>query len=308
MTIERLALYLTMYRIRCCEETLDRLFAAGALKGTTHLSCGQESIAAGVCAALTNDDLVLSSHRGHGHFLAKGGDVHALFAEFFGSAAGVCGGRGGSQHLFAPDCGFLYAGGITGGGLPLALGAAFSAAYRKAETIAVAFIGDGACNQGMFHETLNMAAVWHLPLLVVIENNGYAMYTDSRLTTAGEGPLARRALAYGIRGVTIPHDPVEEIARTARELRRQMLAESVPAVLEIMTYRLCGHSKSDDCSYRSAEEMAARQVQDPLHLARQRLLADGIIAAGELAAREAELADEVSAAAAAAEAAPMPEN
>lgn len=242
-----------MLLIRRFEERLDDLFASGVIKGTSHLYAGQEAIATGVCAALRDGDLMTSTHRGHGHFLAKGGDAKALMAELFGKVTGPSKGRGGSQHVADYEHGFLGSNGITAGGLPIATGAALALQLQNKPNIVVSFFGEGGSNQGTFHESLNMAAVWKLPVLFICENNLYAMST--RLDEATSGPtIASRAAGYGIAGEVIDgtdfftvRDAIEKHGEWAR-------AGNGPVLLEAQTYRYYGHSKSDKREYRTRDE------------------------------------------------------
>ena len=250
-----------MLLIRRFEEKLDDLFSTGVIKGTSHLYAGQEAVAAGVCAVLRPDDLMTSTHRGHGHFLAKGGSANALMAELWGKATGPSKGRGGSQHVADYSIGFLGSNGITSGGLPIATGAALAAKMKKTGQVVVAFFGEGGANQGTFHESLNMAAVWKLPVLFVCENNQYAMSTrfDEIFATP---TIAARAAGYGMEGEVVDgtdffavHDSVERAANRARE-------GSGPSLLEMRVYRYYGHSKSDKCEYRTREEEAEWRAKD----------------------------------------------
>jgi len=261
--------------IRRFEERLDDLFASGVIKGTSHLYAGQEAVAVGVCAVLERSDLITSTHRGHGHFLAKGGSAPALMAELFGKATGPSKGRGGSQHVADYSCGFLGSNGITAGGLPIATGAALALKMRANVTsnsftsveqsadlplasnqsmgCVACFFGEGGSNQGTFHESLNMAAVWKLPVVFVCENNLYAMSTH--LAAASSGPtIAARAAGYGIAGEVVDGTdffPVREAMARAIERAR---AGDGPTLLEMQTYRYYGHSKSDKREYRTREE------------------------------------------------------
>ena len=252
-----------MMLIRCFETRIDRLFAAGELRGTSHLSVGQEAVAIGAIAALQPEDYVTSTHRGHGHLLARGGEPRRLMAELFGKAGGYSGGRGGTQHIAEFALGFLGMNGITGGMLPIAAGAAFSARYRGSRQVALAFFGDGASNQGTFHETLNMAAIWQLPVVFLCENNGYAMSSAARCMIPVP-QVAARAAGYGIPGVTIDGNEVltvrEEVSRAATRAR----SGEGPSLIEAMTYRTLGHSRGDLCVYRTREEEAGWAARDPI--------------------------------------------
>ena len=252
-----------MLLIRRFEEKLDDLFSSGVIKGTSHLYAGQEAVAVGVCAALNPDDLMTSTHRGHGHFLAKGGDTHALMAELWGKATGPSKGRGGSQHVADYAIGFLGSNGITAGGIPIATGAALAAQMQKSGQIVVCFFGEGGANQGTFHESLNMAAIWKLPVIFVCENNQYAMSTPFDEGTAG-GDIAGRAAAYGMHGETVDGTDFfivrDAIARLAERARNG----EGPSLVEARVYRYYGHSKSDKCDYRTREEEAEWRLKDPI--------------------------------------------
>ncbi len=250
-----------MLLIRRFEEKLDDLFSSGVIKGTSHLYAGQEAVAVGVCAALQPDDLMTSTHRGHGHFLAKGGDAGALMAELWGKATGPSKGRGGSQHVADYSIGFLGSNGITAGGLPIATGAALSAQMRNSGQVVVCFFGEGGANQGTFHESLNMAAIWRLPVIFICENNQYAMST--RFDEAFATPdIAARAAGYGIHGEVV--DGVDFFAvQSAVASAAKRAREGVgPTLLEMKTYRYYGHSKSDKCDYRTREEEAEWRLKD----------------------------------------------
>jgi TPP-dependent pyruvate/acetoin dehydrogenase alpha subunit len=241
-----------MLLIRRFEERLDELFVKGVIKGTSHLYAGQEAVAVGICAELSTRDLMTSTHRGHGHFLAKGGSAKELMAELFGKATGPSKGRGGSQHVAEYSVGFLGSNGITAGGLPIATGAALALQMRNQQNVVVCFFGEGGANQGTFHESLNMAAIWKLPVLFICENNLYAMST--RFDEAFATPtIASRAAGYGIHGEVV--DGVDFFAVRESTQRAVVRAKSEgPSLLEMQTYRYYGHSKSDQREYRTRAE------------------------------------------------------
>jgi TPP-dependent pyruvate/acetoin dehydrogenase alpha subunit len=267
--------YRQMLRIRRCEERIGLLFSRGQTMGTAHLSIGQEASAVGVLAAAQPHDQVVSTHRGHGHLIAKGATPAGLIAEICGRATGYCRGKGGSQHIAIRDLDFLGTNGITGGGIPVATGAALSAKTLRNGRVVLSFFGDGAANQGTFHESLNMAAVWKLPIVYVCENNGYAMYTPQQQVTSVPD-IAARAAGYGIPGVVVDGMDlltVRDAAQTAIDRARD---GDGPTLLELKTYRFCGHSKSDTGkAYRPAEEIAEWQERDPLSNWRTFLLSQG---------------------------------
>jgi TPP-dependent pyruvate/acetoin dehydrogenase alpha subunit len=306
MPVPELAYLRDMKRIRAFEERVDRLFVQARIHGTTHLCIGQEAIPVGACAAIEPADLASGSHRGHGLAIAKGLRTDRLMAELLGREDGYCRGRGGTQHVASLDHGFLGTNGITGGGIPVATGAALSARLRGTGQVVLSFFGDGATNQGTFHESLNMASVMKLPIVYVCENNLYAMSTCIRDVAAVEH-LAQRAVAYNMPAETLDGNDVllvrDAVARAVERARRG----NGPTLLECETYRHHGHSKSDQREYRSPEEEAAWLQRDPLRRSEQRLLAAGHLAAEALAALDAEVVAEIDAAVAFAEASPTPD-
>jgi pyruvate dehydrogenase E1 component alpha subunit len=269
-THKRLADYGKLLLIRLFEERVQALYEEGVVGGTLHLCIGQEAVAVGVAGALEPGDQAVSCHRGHGHLLAMGGDPARLLGELMGKANGYCRGKGGSQHLSAPEIGFLGTNGITGGGIPIATGAALTAAMKHTGKAVVCFFGDGATNQGTFHESLNMASLWKLPVLYVCENNGYAMSEPVARTVAG-GDLLTRARAYAMPAERTDGMDAEAVEAAARGLLADVRAGKGPAFLEAITYRFCGHSKSDRLVYRTREEEAEWRKRDPILLARRRL-------------------------------------
>lgn len=269
--------YRAMLLIRMIEERVAALYADGAIFGTCHLCIGQEASAVGVANAMRSGDQAVSCHRGHGHLLAMGGDPARLMGELMGRVNGYCRGRGGSQHISVPEIGFLGTNGITGGGIPIATGAALSAQRRGAQSAVVCFFGDGATNQGVFHESLNMAALWRLPVLYVCENNLYAMSESVARTVAG-GDILQRPRAYAIRAARVDGMDVEAVERAAADLLAHARGGAGPAFLECMTYRFCGHSKSDRMVYRTRDEEARWRKRDPIAVTRQRLADAGLSA------------------------------
>ncbi len=262
---ELLSLYRTMLRIRRFEEAVLAGFKAGKLRGTAHVCIGQEAVAAGACAALAPADTVVSNHRGHGHLIARGGGLKRIMAELYGMRTGYALGRGGSQHMAALEIGFLGSNGITGGGLPVAVGSGLAHQLGETGGVCLAFFGDGASAQGTFHESLNLAALWRLPVIFLCENNQYAMSTPLKGHTS-TATIAERAIGYGIpRHLVNGNDPqaVETVVRQARE---NALAEKTPVFVEAVTYRLTGHSRSDPCAYRTKEEEACWFEQEPIRI------------------------------------------
>ncbi len=254
---------LTMSRIRKFEEAVEDLFGRGMMHGTMHLSIGQEASPTGVCMALNLTDQITSTHRGHGHCIAKGADLMRMVAELLGKENGYCGGRGGSMHIADVETGNLGANGIVGGGIPIAVGAALSSHLMKRGTVAVSFFGDGAMNEGAFHEAANLAAVWKLPVIFVCENNGYGMSSSTELAFKLE-KLSDRGLGYGIPGVTIDGNDVAAVYEATEAAVQRAKAGDGPTLLEFVTYRWKGHSRSDKNLYRTKEEIDEWKIKDPI--------------------------------------------
>lgn len=297
--------YGQLWRIRVFEGQVQRLAAAGEVPGFPHLSTGQEAVAVGVCAHLAREDYLFSGHRAHGHALAKGADAYATFAEILGRADGLCRGRGGSMHLVDAANGMLGATGVVGGNLPLAAGAAWAAQARGEARIAVVFFGDGATGAGVFHETLNLASLWRLPLLFVCENNGYAEFT-SRAEHSRVAEVSAFAAPYAIPARTVDGNDVETVYAAAGDAVARLRAGGEPQLLECMTYRMSGHYVGDAQRYRSAEELAEVKRKDPIERLRKRLLATGASEA-ELDALAARAKAEIEAAVERARRAPRPD-
>ena len=303
---ELLGLYEQMAVIRRTEKAAHDLFLAGLVKGTTHLAAGHEAVAVGASFALRGDDYVFATYRGHHHAIARGATPEECLAELMSRATGVCKAKGGSMHLTKASAGMLGSYAIVGAHLPLAAGAAWSARMRGSGQVAVAFFGDGATNIGAFHEALNLASVWRLPVLFVCENNLYMEYTAIADVTAVEHPAADRAAAYGLPSIVVDGNDVEavfETARTAIELAR---SGGGPSLIEAITYRHGGHSRADPGKYRPDDEVAEWKARDPIPSFRSRLESDGVKAA-ELDAIEDDAREAVAAAEAEARAAPEPD-
>ncbi|MFF1293486.1 MULTISPECIES: thiamine pyrophosphate-dependent dehydrogenase E1 component subunit alpha [unclassified Streptomyces] len=303
---ELLALYEQMVLIRRTEKAAHDLFLQGLVKGTTHLAAGHEAIAVGASAALRADDYVFATYRGHHHALARGATPEECLAELMSRATGLCGAKGGSMHLTKAATGMLGSYAIVGAHLPMAAGAAWSARLRGTDQVAVAFFGDGATNIGAFHEALNLAAVWKLPVLFVCENNLYMEYTPIASVTAVARPAADRAPAYGIPGETVDGNDVVAVRDAVAALAGRARAGDGPALLEAATYRHFGHSRSDPAAYRPAEEVERWLKHDPLDIARGRLTELGVPEETLTAADERAL-DVVRKAVEAAKSAPAPD-
>ncbi len=302
----RLRMFRTMVECRQFEVRAQELFFEGLVRGTTHLGVGQEAVAAGVAAAMRDDDYTFCTYRGHNHTLARGVPMAPIFAELFGRATGLLGGKGGSMHLTSVEHGVMGSYAIVGAHLPIALGAAWSAQYRGSGQVAVCFFGDGATNIGAFHEALNMAVVWKAPVVFVCENNQYMEYTPIRAVTAVDHPAADRAAAYGLESIVVDGNDVEAVHRTARTAIDVARASGGPSLIEALTYRHGGHSRADPGKYRPDDEVTAWKARDPIPAFRSKLEAEGV-AAAELDAIEMETHDAVAAAEVEARAAPEPD-
>jgi len=265
-----------MYIIRAFEFMAEQAYAQGKIHGTMHLSVGQEAAAVGSMAALRPDDLILSTHRGHGHCIAKGGDVRRMAAEFFGKETGYCRGRGGSMHIADVEGGNLGANGVVAGGIPLAVGVGLSLRLQKSDRIVLGFFGDGAVNSGPFHESLNMAAIWNLPVVFICENNQYAMSFSVKRALAIKD-LSIRAASYGMPGVTVDGNDVMAVYRAVREGVQRARSGAGPSFIVCDTYRWRGHSRSDRNLYRTKEEIEAWKEKDPIPRFRHYLIEAGIV-------------------------------
>lgn len=307
--VERwLAMYRQMHQIRAFEEQVNDLYTRAVMPGLAHLYIGQEAIAVGVCQALRRDDYITSTHRGHGHCLAKGAEPHRMFAELLGKQAGYCHGKGGSMHIADPDTGNLGANAIVAGSVGIATGAAFSSKWLAQGRVAVCFFGEGALGQGLIYESMNLAQLWALPVIYVCENNGYSEYTHFRETTAGE-VLARPA-AFGIRAERVDGQDVRAVFDVASRLIEEARAGGGPAFLLCDTYRYRGHHVGDlnRTFYRSKDEeqdwMARR---DPIRILGTWLKDDAGVAASDVDAIERQVQVETEAAVRFALDAPFPE-
>ena len=265
-----------MYLIRRFEEKAEECYMRGLIHGTMHLSIGQEASAVGACMSLTDDDKITSTHRGHGHCVAKGAEVSRMFAEFFGKETGYCRGRGGSMHIADVEKGNLGANGIVGGGIPIAVGAALAAKRLGTKAVTVCFFGDGANNEGAFHEALNIASVWKLPVVFVCENNKYGMSTSTERSTAVK-QISSRAIAYDMPGETVDGNDFSAVTQAVDQAVKRARNGYGPSLIENITYRWRGHSRSDRNRYRTKEEIAAWQARDPIAKMRLMLIEHGIV-------------------------------
>ncbi|MFT4043368.1 MAG: dehydrogenase E1 component subunit alpha/beta [Gordonia sp. (in: high G+C Gram-positive bacteria)] len=304
LAADRLERYRRMLTIRLFEERASKLYRLNEIPGFLHLSVGQEATAVGACWPLTDDDVITSTHRGHGHCIAKGLAVEPMFAELMGKATGTCHGRGGSMHIADPRKGIFGANGIVGAGLPIAVGAATAAQLRSRNAVVVAFFGDGAVAQGVFHESVNLAAVWDLPIIFFCENNGYAEF--SAAADQHRAGLAERAAGYGVAYHRVDGNDVEAVV----ELQSQLVADlrtrgTRPVIVEATTYRWHGHYEGDPQRYRDEEELTRWQAHDPLAVLARRLRDDSLGA--ELARIDNEVTARIDAAVLRAQADPLPD-
>ena len=302
---EQLRTYRMMVACRQFETRAQELFFEGLVRGTTHLGIGQEAVAAGFGSVMRADDYTFCTYRGHNHTLVRGVPMAPIFAELFGRATGLLGGKGGSMHLTSVEHGVMGSYAIVGAHLPIALGAAWSAQYRKSGQVAVCFFGDGTTNIGAFHEALNMAAVWRAPVVFVCENNQYMEYTAIGTVTAVPRPAADRASAYGLEPIVVDGNDVSAVRAVAEKAIERARRGDGPSLIEAVTYRHGGHSRADPGKYRPAEEVAAWLAKDPIPRYRAELIGAGLDPA-RLDAIDAEVAAEVAEAEATARVAPEP--
>lgn len=285
--------YRTMYKIRIFETRIEEFSLKGEIPGFVHLYIGEEAIATGVCANLTYKDYIQSTHRGHGHTIAKGAKVDKMMAEIFGKKTGYCKGKGGSMHIADFSVGMLGANGIVGGGYSLATGAALAEKIKKTNNISVVFFGDGASNRGTFHEALNMAAVWKLPVVFICENNEWAS-TTPYLTATSVKDISDRAVGYGIHGSSIDgNDVIKVYEESAKAIERARKGEG-PSIIEMKTYRIKGHFVGDPEMYRTKEEVSKRfDSNDPIKRLEEKGLAEGFLSENEIRKIQNEVVEEI---------------
>jgi TPP-dependent pyruvate/acetoin dehydrogenase alpha subunit len=303
-----LDLHRRMVRIRHFEEEAGRLMETGRIPGALHLYVGEEAVASGVCAHLGNDDQVTSTHRGHGHLVAKGGDLGRMYAELFGKATGYCKGKGGSMHICDFELGMLGANGIVGAGPPIAVGAAFSDKYRGTRNVAVSFFGDGASNEGTFHEAVNLAALYQLPVVFVCENNLYGEFTAQHRHQAVVD-IADRAIGYGIPGAVVDGMDVMAVYEAAGHAIGRARDGEGPTLLECKTYRFFDHVgvKGMGVTYRDDAELESWMAKDPITAFEVRLQELGVLPAERAAEVHAAVREEVAVAIRFAEDSPLPD-
>ncbi len=308
MAIEKeklINMYRGMLRIRVFEDRVYKEFAAGKIGGFVHLYAGEEAIATGACATLRTDDYITSTHRGHGHVIAKGGKTDRMMAELYGKKTGYNKGKGGSMHIADPDIGVLGASGIVAAAIPIAGGAALSAKMRGTDQVAVCFFGDGACNTSRFHEGVNLASIWKLPIIYVIENNMYAEMTP--ISYAANIPnLADRAAAYGIPGKTVDGNDVLAVYEAVGEAVARARKGEGPTLVECKTCRRYGHYEGDTDTYRTEQERRECHKRDPIPRFRKKLVEMGVLTEKEADKIEQEINEEIEEAAKFAEESPLP--
>ncbi len=289
LTKEKFAeIHRTMLEIRFFEEKVFELYAQNLVPGTIHLYLGEEAVAVGVCSTLRKDDYITSTHRGHGHCIAKGAELKRIMAEILGKKTGYCKGKGGSMHIADFSVGMLGATAVVGAGIPIAVGAGLSIKLDKTDQVVACFFGEGASNQGTFHEGINMASVWNLPVIFVCENNLYAMGTRQSKAMKIEN-IADRAIAYGIPGVVVDgNDVLAVLEVTQRAVERARRGEG-PTLIECKTYRHKGHSRVDPARYRSKEEVEEWLAKDPIKRFKQKLLQTHILTESEIQKIESEV-------------------
>lgn len=298
-------MYVKMRRIRDFESVAAKLFAEGKIPGFVHLYLGEEAIAPAVCECLTDKDFITSTHRGHGHIIAKGGDLNLMMAELFGRVTGYCKGKGGSMHIADRDKGILGANGIVGAGHCIACGAGLSAKLRGTDQVCVCFFGDGSTNQGTFHESLNMASIWKLPIIFVCENNHYGISMSQDRHQAIKD-VADRGAAYNIPGISVDGNDPMAVYEAAEEAVARARAGKGPTLLECKTYRQHGHFEGDPAIYKPKEEQAAWMEKDPMPRFAKFLVDNGVCTEEEVKAMDDQVAKEIEDSIAFADAQPIP--
>ena len=301
----RINLLREMLRVRKAELALAEMFKYGKIPMGAHLYEGEEAIAVGICANLRTDDYITSSHRGHGHCIAKGMDMKHMMAEVCGKKTGCCAGKGGTMHMFEPGIGIMGTIGIVGGGIPIAVGIALSAKLRNTDQVAVSFFGDGASNNGAFHESLNMASLWKLPAIFVCENNQYATSVSVKRSTSVKD-IGIRAAGYNMPGIIVDGNHVDEVYDAAKEAVARARSGEGPTLIECKTYRIRGHFEGDDAIYRTKEEVDEARKNDPIDYWKAHLLKKKVLTEAEYQSIVAAVDQEVAQAAAFAEESPYP--
>jgi acetoin:2,6-dichlorophenolindophenol oxidoreductase subunit alpha len=300
-----LQMYYMMLKIRRVEERILEIFAQGKIPGFIHVSIGQEAVPVGVCSALREDDYISNTHRGHGQALAKGADLKRFMAEIYGRKDGYCQGKAGSMHIACNDLGIIGSNGVVGGGIPISLGTAFASVYKGNDRVTVCFFGDGATNEGTFHESLNLAALWNLPIVFCCENNGWAEFTPQKVHTKLEN-LSVRAESYGIPGVTVDGNDVLKVKEEAEKMIARARKGEGPSLLECKTNRWFGHFAGDAQKYRSAQEIEEVRSFDPILKFQKILLEKKNLNPKDIEETEVKIKSQIDEAVAFAEKSPIP--
>ena len=285
-------MYKRMLEIRFFEEKVFELYGQNLVPGTIHLYLGEEAVAVGVCNAIRKDDYITSTHRGHGHCIAKGAELKRTMAEILGKKTGYCKGKGGSMHIADFSIGMLGATAVVGAGIPIAVGAGLSVKLRRTDQVVACFFGEGASNQGTFHESINMASIWKLPVIFVCENNLYAMGTRQSTVMAIEN-VADRAVAYGIPGVVVDGNDVLAVYEATQKAVERAREGEGPTLIECKTYRHKGHSRVDPAKYRPREEVEEWLAKDPIKRFKEKLLQINTLTESEIQQIEKKVSDEI---------------
>ena len=299
-------MYVTMNKIRTFENRVAELFADGKIPGFVHLYVGEEAVATGVCANLTDNDYITSTHRGHGHLIAKGGDIKQMMAELFGKKTGYCKGKGGSMHIADLDLGIMGANGIVSGGPPLAAGAALACQYLEKDSVAICFFGDGASNQGTTHEAMNLATCWKLPVVFVNENNMYGI-SSCTINSMCVPNIADRAAAYDMPGVVVDGNDVIAVHEAAAEAIDRARQGKGPSLIECKTYRHRGHFEGDACSYRDDSELEEWKEKDPIPRLEEKLVEMNLLDNAKIEEIKSSLQNDLAEAEKFAEESPLPD-
>lgn len=300
-----ISMYGMMLKIRRTEERILEIFAQGKIPGFIHVSLGQEAVPAGVCSILKPEDYISNTHRGHGQVLAKGADLKRFMAEIYGRKDGYCHGKAGSMHIACKELGIIGSNGIVGGGIPISLGTAFASQYQGQDRVTVCFFGDGASNEGTFHESLNLAALWNLPIVFCCENNGWAEFTPQKVHTRLE-KLSLRAQSYGMPGVTVDGDDVLKVREEAVKAVGRARRGEGPTLLECKTHRWTGHFAGDSQKYRSPQEIEEVRKFDPIPKLQNLLLKQKDLTPKDVEEWEKKIKAEIDEAVAFAEKSPVP--
>ncbi|MCL5072147.1 MAG: thiamine pyrophosphate-dependent dehydrogenase E1 component subunit alpha [Actinobacteria bacterium] len=291
-TNQKIEFFRQMYTIRKFEEKVKELLPLGLIRGATHVYIGEEAIAVGACAALNEDDYIVSTHRGHGHCIAKGGKLKPMMAELLGKESGYCKGKGGSMHIANVDSGMLGASGVVASGIPIATGAAFSSKFLENNKVTVSFFGDGASNNGTFHECLNLASIWKLPIIFICENNRYAITVPLEISTSVKD-ISTRSAGYNMPGIIVDGRNVEEVYRVTTDAVKRAREGKGPTLIEAKTYRFEGHWIGDPQVYREKDEVESEIACDHLLDYEKKLVKENIVSAPDMENIKKEIENEL---------------